>query len=814
MLKKKLLLFICSIFAMSMAFAQYPAHKPVGNDSTLINAAAIQSRIINWVYPDTATANTQRISHYPGAQIMVVDTVFLRNSTATKWITIATGVDKSGYYTATQLTDTSYTLNKPDGTKTIFLFSSDSTGTGGGTVVNNIDTTSLSNRINNKWDLNGNLGTTTSNFIGTKDNKDLFFKTNSILAGSIVESAGQHNTSLGRNSLPYNSIVFNDNSAFGYYNMGSTTGNGNTSSGAYGMFHNTTGWSNTVFGVAALFSNLTSGGHSTLGSNTLYALTGGTGDIAIGDSSLRNLINGMYIIGLGYKTKWDATSLNDRTLYISDSTQHLYMKLDTATGTAPSVIGKDANGFWHVYQTPTGSGGNTYTAGNGLTMVGNDVELGGTLTVPTSITTGSGAGQSGLQLIGGYDFFAVPVLNISSPYSNYAIRADIGGGNVPAIYATADNNDGNIGVVGEAHYGIGVKGMSYTGKAGIFSATGPTAVSLRVDDGGGFGSPMPGVSNLFELAKTNVNNPAPGYGISQNFILNRGYNHYPDGNSTIDTTSKIVSYWTDTTLNSQTAALDIYTIGNKVLSRKLSIAGNGQITFDKYGAGAFTGTLAKSLGVDANGNMIEYAYTASNGLTKAGNDTRLGGDLSSVTSIFTHGYQFSIYNTGGTGGTANGLNVSTTQNGNAITASSNNTSAYLGGNTIAGQFISITDNANTITPILQLTNNPTNATAAPGIGASIEYYNKADVDVNFNHFYFTNSISSVLTDVGATTRKSKLVIKGIYNSTTNDVLSISGDGLLTLLQGVPEYTDNTAATTAGLTIGTLYRTGDTLKVVH
>lgn len=31
---------------------------------------------------------------------------------------------------------------------------------------------------------------------------------------------------------------------------------------------------------------------------------------------------------------------------------------------------------------------------------------------------------------------------------------------------------------------------------------------------------------------------------------------------------------------------------------------------------------------------------------------------------------------------------------------------------------------------------------------------------------------------------------------------------------VPEYTDNAAALLGGLTIGMLYRTGDTLKIVH
>ena len=34
------------------------------------------------------------------------------------------------------------------------------------------------------------------------------------------------------------------------------------------------------------------------------------------------------------------------------------------------------------------------------------------------------------------------------------------------------------------------------------------------------------------------------------------------------------------------------------------------------------------------------------------------------------------------------------------------------------------------------------------------------------------------------------------------------------LSALTEYVDNAAATTAGLTVGSLYRTGDFLKVVH
>ena len=61
---------------------------------------------------------------------------------------------------------------------------------------------------------------------------------------------------------------------------------------------------------------------------------------------------------------------------------------------------------------------------------------------------------------------------------------------------------------------------------------------------------------------------------------------------------------------------------------------------------------------------------------------------------------------------------------------------------------------------------------------------------------------------------SQFEIEGLSAGAPTSLIKIKGDGLVTLTQGVPEYTDNTAAVSAGLSIGTIYRTGDNLKIVH
>lgn len=83
---KKLLTTLFVICSVAVS-AQYPATQTIGSDSTLVKPkGALQGRLINWAYPDTTQANKERISEYPGAQIVVGNTIWLRDSTANRWI--------------------------------------------------------------------------------------------------------------------------------------------------------------------------------------------------------------------------------------------------------------------------------------------------------------------------------------------------------------------------------------------------------------------------------------------------------------------------------------------------------------------------------------------------------------------------------------------------------------------------------------------------------------------------------------------------------------------------------------------------------
>lgn len=92
---KKLLfalsLLICSIVSFSQK--QYPVTQRPGGDSVLSDyKGAVRGRIIIYTFVDTLTANAQDISGYKGAHIFVGNTVYVRDSTATKWIISGSGI--------------------------------------------------------------------------------------------------------------------------------------------------------------------------------------------------------------------------------------------------------------------------------------------------------------------------------------------------------------------------------------------------------------------------------------------------------------------------------------------------------------------------------------------------------------------------------------------------------------------------------------------------------------------------------------------------------------------------------------------------
>lgn len=192
--------------------------------------------------------------------------------------------------------------------------------------IKSLHNNSLNNLGGSGWAINGNAGTTGSNFIGTTDEQLLRFKVNNRPFGFFDIAANGGNIALGESSLAnvtpsmqtftgiWNTAVGNKalagnttgstNAAYGNLAISSntsgqantgignsvlftnSTGNRNTASGNNAMYHNTVGKENTAYGNFALYNNKFGDGNVAVGNNALYSSVFDNNIVAIGNNAL------------------------------------------------------------------------------------------------------------------------------------------------------------------------------------------------------------------------------------------------------------------------------------------------------------------------------------------------------------------------------------------------------------------------------------------------------------------------------------------------------------------------------------------------
>lgn len=163
-MKKKIFIALILFFCATISFAQFPNNSTTGNTSTLYHDAGGRTANVGFVntrYPDTLATNISdsatranfiRISGQKGSQIIVGDIVYIRDSTAHKWIPIGTGsggsgTDSAAYHSISPAPDSSYAkFNKPNGNSTVLKLVYDTAHGGSnsvqsvtGNIVNNAD---------------------------------------------------------------------------------------------------------------------------------------------------------------------------------------------------------------------------------------------------------------------------------------------------------------------------------------------------------------------------------------------------------------------------------------------------------------------------------------------------------------------------------------------------------------------------------------------------------------------------------------------------------------------------------------------------
>jgi hypothetical protein len=259
------------------------------------------------------------------------------------------------------------------------------------------------------WNITGNSGTNPpTNFLGTKDNKALVFKTNNAEAMRILANGkigigitnplqklhvhGNINIDSGFALYMANHKVLRVDSMLGNIFLGngisvSNTGDLNTISGYQAFHSNTTGSSNAVAGDYALFNN-TSGSYNVAnGAFALYSNSLGYFNVANGNQALYSNNTGSYNIANGY----EALFSNSTGYYnVANGYGALFQNIDGNENIAAGLFALYSNttGRWNIAAGSNALYSNTNAQHNNAT---GDYALYGNTTGSFNTADGSSA---------------------------------------------------------------------------------------------------------------------------------------------------------------------------------------------------------------------------------------------------------------------------------------------------------------------------------------------------------------------------------------------------------------------------------------
>lgn len=201
----------------------------------------------------------------------------------------------------------------------------------------------------------------------------------------VTNTTGNGNAGVGYEALQSNTTG-DQNSALGYGALsGNTDGQNNVALGYQSMIGNTSGDENIAIGVAALNTNTTGTGNISIGANSNVLTNNLTNATAIGYRSAVNQSNSLVlgsINGVNFSTNDTKVGIGTTTpsekLHIANGT----IRIQDGNEGAGKILQSDANGVGSWVDAPA-----TITASNGLTKNTNDIQLGGLITHPTTIST-------------------------------------------------------------------------------------------------------------------------------------------------------------------------------------------------------------------------------------------------------------------------------------------------------------------------------------------------------------------------------------------------------------------------------------------
>ena len=240
------------------------------------------------------------------------------------------------------------------------------------------------------WSITGNTGTNNgTNFMGTTDAQDLDIRTNNINRMRVTQTGqlevlntGQ-SVFIGQQAGELDDLTSNYNVFVGY-RSGYTSFDGyrNTSLGAQSMYFNTSGYNNSATGYRALYNNTTGYQNTGDGSQTLYANTIGYQNAAVGYRALYFNTEGQRNSALGFQSLYRNTigyrnsaigyqCLRNNTEGFGNSSNGYRGLYNNATGNYNTGIGFSSNSVGTAYTNSTGVGYNADNTASNSVLVGN-----------------------------------------------------------------------------------------------------------------------------------------------------------------------------------------------------------------------------------------------------------------------------------------------------------------------------------------------------------------------------------------------------------------------------------------------------------
>jgi hypothetical protein len=277
-----------------------------------------------------------------------------------------------------------------------------------------------------------------------------------------------------------------------------------------------------------------------------------------------------------------------------------YTSTATFPGTAQGVLGFDSQG--NIITVTGGGGGGSINGGyNGLSVIGDQIVLGGPLVSTTTINSNT----KSLRVIGDVssaEGTSLYVENTNLGSSPGAIRGKaIGSFTATGVYGESDfgvgvygTSNNNVGVTGSSPDGYGVVGTSTNNFAASFTSQNYIGAIFSTNNSSG--------STVFPvLYIQRISSSAASNGIGGSIVFET------KAIGGTDFSSELVSKWTDATYGTRTSQFEIKGQENAGgLQTYFTVKGTGQIQFNKYvNPSFFNGAVSAFLAVDVSGNVIQ-----------------------------------------------------------------------------------------------------------------------------------------------------------------------------------------------------------------